>query len=167
MLKISIIALALINCSCSSLLLPLFDISVSTDQPQWAHTATELATEFWTDHGAQFILTNESDLNVIVQELPPDRLGECECSSDTVSGIIRLIPQLGTSSVHTDKTRSCIVAHEMGHALGMKHVKVSDSLMAPFVVTNKDGECYWSDLDQKEFCKARPDICAKLGEQDD
>ena len=146
---------------CGAFLDPIFEIGVDEEQPDWALTAADMASDVWSDHSVLFLGGQGSDskLRVEVVPLPPDRIAECYCNVDFTSGIIHVIPRLETSEYYNDQVRSCVIAHEMGHALGMNHSDDINSLMSPVIINDMDGPCSWSDLDQAELCRVQPYTC--------
>lgn len=127
------------------------------EQNEWLKEPMYLAIEFWDGHGAIFADDkNSPDLFIDVKDLPPDRISQCDCHFDTSyvgHGTIDIIPSRFDNG---DLENSCVLAHEMGHSLGMNHVSKINSLMY-FVDAGPDPtthQCRWTDADQKEFDRA-------------
>jgi hypothetical protein len=119
-------------------------IPVSSTE-SWVTDAVIGAIAFWGDHGEVFrpATADGVGVEVTVQNLPPDRVGECALRT------IHLSPGLSDRP----HVAMCIVTHEIGHYLGMNHVPQGDSLMAPVVAVN-GSSCYWSEDDENEHVAA-------------
>lgn len=150
---------------------PDFEITVADSEAPWVHAATDEAIDFWIAHNVLFLPTDSGRLSVVEKPLPDDRVAECDCRiwldgdnqmRGDAMGEIHIRPELGTSENYNDRKRGCVIAHEMGHSIGMDHVVQGPSLMAPFVTFSDDGDCLWSDLDQAELCRAQPKLCKEV-----
>ena len=149
---------------CSTLIETDADFDIS-NQPDWVVRNVFKASEFWEGHGLFLNVGhfNKPDIEIKVDKDIDNRIGEWRTNS-------LKIPLNGTIIIHPDlsykrdiKTgydiTSCIIAHELGHSLFMDHVEQSESLMAPLVGIDKDKTCFWSDLDQEQFCILNPEKC--------
>lgn len=113
----------------------------------WLEPATEIAVRFWAEKGIGFAIDYPGGVYIKVAELTPDRAAEY----DSRRHEIRIIPDMATEVSEA----GCIIAHELGHCLGMEHVAVGmqPSLMAEVVSLDDNGKCYWSSLDQAELVR--------------
>lgn len=126
-----------------------YSLVVTDKQFVWLEEPNLMAAEFWEQHNKEFyIVSDESEADIIVnvKELSPDRIGQCYCAFNHCT--IELIPSLEDND---PRYVACVIAHEMGHSLGMDHVNVKESLMYPVAATTFDGKCFWSKEDQEEL----------------
>lgn len=127
-------------------------IYIAPDTPEWALMATDFAMTFWAAEPRQieFGFAAEPGLGLTLETV--DDFGVDKTSVATYGmGKIKLLKALETwAPAH----RGCVVAHEIGHSLGLDHVEGEPSLMNAsadeFVFANN---CLWSSLDQAEFCQ--------------
>ena len=109
---------------------------------RWADDAMDGAVGFWSHHGIAFNEGDPSGYRLMVTPLPPDRIGQCGNEA------IEIAPSLAGKEQET----RCVIAHELGHLIGMNHVPQSESLMAPIVALPPDhAACWWSERDQLEL----------------
>lgn len=149
-----LILLVLILSSCDSKPSKI-DIYLDTKStPKWIDDALVNTVAFWSEHGVTLIPGPEGTITFTVQELPPDRVAQWESHLEWYTGNISIIPIMEDSLL-----TSCTLAHEIGHALGMNHVREDNSLMSPVVHKNGLDSCYWSRLDQEEFCRIHKPSC--------
>jgi len=126
--------------------------AVAPDAPDWLAAATAAAVDFHAGHGLDLELVDgPADITVTLDAYhdAPEYVAECDCYVGRPDKVIRVVEQLGTTSAPNPALyQSCVVAHEMAHAVGVKHTAQDPgSLMAPFVAPT-DTECQWSAADQ-------------------
>jgi Matrixin len=145
------LALICLLSSCSAFIDSEMTIGYDSDYP-WIAEPTELAIEFWADHGIDFVYTeNSPDLFITVNDLPEGIIGHCRGCLNTHdgSGFIEVDP------LREDRTllgNKCLIAHEIGHSLGMEHVSEPASLMSIYLTADlPNNNCFWSIDDQEEL----------------
>lgn len=123
---------------------------IGIEQPEpWLTSAVEGAISFWgrSPREVAFELAQDlADSNVRVRA--SDDLPEGSAAVYNM-GAISIRPRVAEWAT---LDRICIVAHEMGHHLGMDHRPEIPSLMNPSTSMFTD-DCSWSEFDQKEFCQ--------------
>ncbi len=120
------------------------------NQPKWVQEAFEAAADFWSFHDVDIDLSGGSGSIAVAtdsQENIAEAFGEYQYLGD------KIVISEGMEA-NTLQERTCVVAHEIGHALGMGHVSdgSSHNLMATVASLPTDG-CYWGIEDQKELCR--------------
>ncbi len=134
---------------------PGFVVTVDTlTAPSWLDL--DPAIVIWAGRGVTLLPTPDGQVGFTVETMPPDRSAEFRATFARNSGVIALDPSLSDPS----RASACVVAHEFGHALHLNHVTQGPSLMAPAVTFAPDGGCFWSELDEQQFCDRNTDMCA-------
>jgi hypothetical protein len=116
----------------------------------WLIDAVRKALPFWAEHGVELV-EHPSGLPIKVGERPyrvpeEDELGTFGRDNATTYGWSIYID----GELESMGSAPCVVAHEIGHALGMDHVEEGPSLMSPTNTTCAGG-CCWSELDEEAF----------------
>lgn len=133
---------------CSSCAAPEVHQVYVKDNEEWLTTAANLAFQFWADEprGISFEFATETKANLIivqVEDLGPD-------AAATYSFYQVKVEQRVSGWSKIDQ--KCIIAHELGHYLGLDHVEGKVSLMNA-QLGKEDFGCNWSELDQEQFCQ--------------
>ena len=137
-------------------------VEMAAGSPCWLDEAASGAVAFWRARGAG--LTFDPGDDVL-----PIQLHEVQDREDGIVGVywtIELGEKIGIwfdpyGERYTPAARACVMAHEMGHALGLRHVSVRGDLMSERASEPVDGECAWTDRDRAEYERAtgmRPNI---------
>ncbi len=121
------------------------------EQPPWVVDAVRGAAAFWAAHDETIEVVDdihESDIHVELLAMTDARdLGHYS------GGVLQLAPRL---EAHTPLDQKCVVAHELGHRLGMLHVESGEHLMAPTLSVDVAGDdCWWTPEDETELGLAR------------
>ena len=141
LLGASMIILSLTGCAQKNLI-------DTNNQPVWVMDALDGAVNFWKGHGVDFIYSNEAGVKIAVADFDNNSISGMY-SDGTIT--------IDQSISHTEVIKVCVIAHELGHCLGMGHVDEGPNLMSPklYISKDKDGKqvCSWSDFDQDELDK--------------
>ncbi len=135
------------SCACAQQGPIVIDVA---DKPSWLVERLERAADFWSLQDVEVLLDEGSGLNIKVVD-PTDidqHFAEWQASSNTMFVSTRLEhPDLRVVDGPT-----CILAHEIGHVLGMDHVKGQRNLMSATASLPSEG-CWWGTEDQLELCR--------------
>lgn len=131
------------------------NITVDENYP-WIEEPANIAADFWLDHEVLYGVSLDSVDNVYLgisaEHMDGTRIGYCSGSNEISKSKIMIEKSLiDNPTIYT----SCVIAHELGHYIGMDHVRQGISLMAPVQTLTKEGKCAWSEDDQEEFERAR------------
>lgn len=163
MKKILPLLLTMIVAGCAK---PEMEISLAEHMPDKIEDAVRGALRFWTRHGADFTLTDDAETIIYMDDLQQQDerfiIGQCDCNG--VQGLtgpysIALDLRLLSDARFTPRGRECVIAHELGHYIGMDHVSDKESLLSARIPDFSVGDCSWSEFDSEEYCRARPDLC--------
>ena len=118
----------------------------------WLEEPTNVAEDFWMEHGILYGSNlgpiDKALLAISAEDMDGTRVGYCDGVNTLNKSKIMIEKSLiDNPTIYT----SCIIAHELGHYIGMHHVKQGISLMAPVQSLTKDNVCAWSDDDRKEL----------------
>lgn len=111
-----------------------------TGQPDWVVRAVLSAADFWHEHGVDFMPAESGEVRVELREITV--MGQY----DDASGAIWI-----SSELENTPRADCVIAHELGHAIGMEHISKAGDLMSKYASLGADGNCIWSNADQAEF----------------
>lgn len=146
-------------------------IRVEDGAPSWLSDALDKAAAFWAEpeHHSVILDIGGNDILVYVDDEawsyfpgpthsvgdPVNRynwtpFGYGDISMDTLTNT----KKDGTVPDHALKQTSCILAHEIGHAVGMTHVDsdVPDLMSNGYEEPDGPG-CSWSAADEEAFCR--------------
>lgn len=101
-------------------------ITLSTGilHPSW-EVATDRAIKFWSDRGVSISkVESEGDIRVRQAEKPQFWLGR---AWDGI-GLVEVTPKWSSLK---ERERTLVVAHEIGHILGLEHTNKAGDLMFP------------------------------------
>ncbi len=124
-----------------------------SERPQWVDPAVRDALGVWDLHGIAIELTDHDGVAIGVTELPGNHLGECQKVGKDIWLSEELERFVESEKPSDHRIPHCLVAHELGHMLGMNHVE-GVSLMNGNVKVVRQGDvavCPWSDEDQAEL----------------
>ena len=113
------------------------------DAPEWLVVASEGAAAFWDERDIKVTLAPKGDIRIRVDELREGILGEWHPDESAIV----VDPSLEIKNIKA----KCVVAHEIGHYLGLDHVEEEFSLMFYAARVDEYGNCYWSDSDKAQW----------------
>ena len=124
-----------------------------SSQEDWLPNTVKQSIEFWADKGVFLDQVKENaNVSIDVGDTESNFLGQYDIGKK----IITLNQEVFNLEDGVDPTlglrRKCVLAHEMGHSLGMNHV-VSDGYSSLMSVIASIGQtdCSWTDEDQAEL----------------
>lgn len=146
-------ALALIAASCAPP--PLADDGivnlVVVDRGTWLDASTVEAVSFWHAHRVDFVvLEDDGDVPILFGDTGGALALAYDDEDDELG--MRVVVDEARLAGNDDLTRRCLLAHEIGHLFGLKHVEAGPegSLMSsPMSLGWSD--CPWSEFDQSEL----------------
>ena len=149
----SLLATLLIT-SCS-----IFEADVTSitldDGSSWLEDSLDTVLDLWyskdvlytynvDDLGAADGESGNSDILLVTDDLGGEAIGYCYCfEGDLVSEIVIEQSLIDNPASYT----ACVIAHELGHYIGLNHVSDDDSIMSPVI----SEECEWSSWDEQEL----------------
>ncbi len=154
-MRIFLLALALSGCCASNAVLDaepavcetdVMRLEVVPDDWPWLSSAVDAAIGFWSTKGVCFQKTRTAPevQVVVVNELPIGLIGVYSYGVPPRVKLSRTVENRPEQS-------ACLVAHELGHHIGLGHVDVPGSVMALGVGCG----CVWSDADEANLRRIR------------
>jgi hypothetical protein len=139
-------------------------VVVDARAPSWVTPATLAAVDWWQYHAPDAFVVVDEDAGDVVVRMDVDN--EYEHTANAPPGEVVLDQRLDQRS---DLTRKCVIAHELGHQLGMTHHGTDEDFDGPglmgfpqtvdvagaFVSDDSAVDCAWSDLDAAELERVR------------
>lgn len=121
-------------------------LEVVPDDWPWLNSAADAAIAFWSAKGVCFQKTKTAPevQVVVVNELP---IGLAGVYSYGVPPRVKLLSTLE----NRPEQSACVVAHELGHHIGLGHVSAPGSVMYLGVGCG----CVWSAADEAELRRVR------------
>lgn len=154
-----LLALFVFSCDCGSVtteertqtLGPAIDVEAEP----WLMDAFDRAVDFWDEHKIKLDAYESGYVTVFLVDISqmsdPKHIGEYDCHHHTIK-ILKTLKD-------NQKLATCVIAHEIGHMLGMNHVYVGKEsvgdLMDSATATNPLGGCFFSDKDKNELKRAQ------------
>ena len=122
----------------------------ASDEP-WLSEALDKAVAFWQRQGVKFDNGLPEGVTVVSRAklVNSDAAAEYDCRAKQIA----ILPEESDNS----REAVCLLAHEMGHMVGMDHVATGriDDLMDTVVGPDPFGDCFWSLKDERELKRAQ------------
>lgn len=126
-------------------------VTVTVDaEPAWLPPAAAGAVDFWQRQGVdELVIGDAGDVRVVVADAGDADGNGRDDFANVTPGEIVLDDSVGDLD---ELSRKCILAHELGHTLGLEHVEAG--LMSSPHMGGVD-DCAWTDDDQAELDRVR------------
>lgn len=130
-----------------------YTVHVADGAPGWVNQITYDAVDWWSGHGADIAISDTGTLIDLGVFPSATKLGEFQTwtgADDRIVLAARMQIYVESGEPYATRFPVCVVAHEMGHMMGMEHVEDTDSLLSP-IIHMSNNDCLWSQYDQAEY----------------